>query len=64
MTSYRKVRYYRDHESWRKWSKKSVNAKTMIIETLVIILGVDSIEEIFRYQLNLDMLQPLRFKRL
>ena len=44
--------------------KRFINSKTRHIEILVIILGTDSLEEVFGPQLTLNMLSPFRFQRL
>ena len=48
-------------KQWRKWAVRFINAKKERIARLVRILGYDSLEEVFGYQVTIAMLRPLRF---
>ena len=48
-------------KQWRKWAVRFINAKKECTARLVRILGYDSLEEVFGYQVTIAMLRPLSF---
>ena len=62
--SSQKLRFSREANEWSKWAEKFASAKTRHISRLVIVLGIDSLEEIFGSQTTLAMLRPLRYHQL
>ena len=62
--SYRKLRCSREQQKWLDWAENFINYETGRISRLVIILGTDSLEEIYGYQITLSMLRALSFHQL
>ena len=48
-------------KEWREWAVRFTNAKRKRLARLVRILGRNSLEEVFVYQVNIDMLRTLRY---
>ena len=59
-----KVRCSREQENWRKWAENFINGIKKRITRLLRIIGTDSLDEVFGSLVTLDMLWPLRFRRL
>ena len=44
--------YFREQGNWRVWDQNFINAKTRFIARLVIIVGMYTLEEVFRPRLT------------
>ena len=62
--SSRKPQFSVEANRWISWAEKFINSKTRRIARLVTILGIDSLEEVFEYQVTLAILWQLMFQQL
>ena len=60
----RESRNFRLAKEWHDWAVRFTNAKTMRIARLVRIIGSNYLEAIFRSQVTMSMMRPLRYHQL